>query len=473
MHILGDIPLVGTMPSLVNGVVIILVWAFFFVSTSRAGGVGYATRLACVLLGGVTTVTALVWLVLEKTWKPFGGGTAIGVYVAGWALIVLIGLAIGSYCARGQTRLVPWFKRRRATGPRSSKPRASFSQRWASIRWKSVARVVGACAAFVCGTVACVNVVNNSFALYPSVDSLVGKEPYTTAQYADVKGTSTSFTPPQGSTIAGAWNGVSPRKKGVLVPFMIPSPVSHFQTTESQVYLPPAYFANPRPLLPVVVLMNGLPGSPSQWFEIGNAGQTLHHFERVHHGLAPVVVAINTTGNDDEDLGCFDTRKAKVQTYMDTDVPQQIQKYFQVSNDPTQWAIGGLSYGGTCALQAIVNNPEPYRYFLDFSGDRTPGTMSAKGNADTYFGGNLNAYLRVNPEDILKRRKFTGIKGVFVAGQSDKSSVRDLKYMNGLAQSAGIDSSFREVPGGHDFGTWRLALVLTLPDVARATRLIG
>ena len=56
----------GTMPSLVNGVVIILVWAFFFVSTARARGVGYATRLACVLLGGVTTVTALVWLVLEK-----------------------------------------------------------------------------------------------------------------------------------------------------------------------------------------------------------------------------------------------------------------------------------------------------------------------------------------------------------------------------------------------------------------------
>ena len=123
----------GTMPSLVNGVVIILVWAFFFVSTARARSVGYVTRLACVLLGGVTTVTALVWIVLEKTWKPFGGGTAIGVYVAGWALIILIGLAIGSYCARGRTRLVPWFKRMR-----SSKPRASFSQRWASIRWKSV-----------------------------------------------------------------------------------------------------------------------------------------------------------------------------------------------------------------------------------------------------------------------------------------------------------------------------------------------
>ena len=97
MHILGDIPLVGTMPSLVNGVVIILVWAFFFVSTARARSVGYVTRLACVLLGGVTTVTALVWIVLEKTWKPFGGGTAIGVYVAGWALIILIGLATVSY----------------------------------------------------------------------------------------------------------------------------------------------------------------------------------------------------------------------------------------------------------------------------------------------------------------------------------------------------------------------------------------
>lgn len=446
----------GWTPSIINALVIILVIGFFFISTARVRSVSGAVRIACAIVSAVTGVVAAVWALLEKVWKPFGGATPAGIYVAGWAFVLIVGCTVMSLVSGG--RIV-------GRGDQETGGRWGRKDTWV--------QAIGACVAVVFGSIACINVVNNSFALYPSVNSLVGPDSYTTAQYKDVQGHATPLIPPHGGTIAHVWRGAMMRNTGVLVPFMIPTPVSHFQTTTAQVYLPPAYFANPRPLLPVIVLMNGLPGTASQWFDLGNAGEALHNFERAHRGLAPVIVAINTTGNGVQDLGCFDTDKNKVQTYMDTDVPQQIQRYFQVSRDPQQWAIGGLSYGGTCAFQAVVNNPRPYRYFLDFSGARTPGALTAQANADTYFGGNLQAYQRVNPEDILNRRRFSGIKGLFISGEADTSSGRDLRYMNRLARKSGIESSFHEVPGAHDFGAWRRSLVFVLPRVAREMKLIG
>ncbi|MFL0447679.1 alpha/beta hydrolase-fold protein [Corynebacterium xerosis] len=65
---------------------------------------------------------------------------------------------------------------------------------------------------------------------------------------------------------------------------------------DAQVHLPPAYFAHPRPKLPVVVLVSGAPGSPEQWFVEGRAGQTLDAFAEGHRGLAPITVAVDANG---------------------------------------------------------------------------------------------------------------------------------------------------------------------------------
>ncbi|MFC8936215.1 alpha/beta hydrolase-fold protein [Rhodococcus sp. NPDC057135] len=35
-----------------------------------------------------------------------------------------------------------------------------------------------------------------------------------------------------------------------------------------------------------------------------------------------------------------------------------MQANLQVNPDPRAWAIGGLSYGGTCALQLATNYPQ-------------------------------------------------------------------------------------------------------------------
>ena len=54
------------------------------------------------------------------------------------------------------------------------------------------------------------------------------------------------------------------------------------------------------------------------------------------------------------------------------DVPAWITTHLQVDRDPTNWAIGGLSLGGTCALQMATNYTDVYPTFLDLSGDPEP-----------------------------------------------------------------------------------------------------
>src|SRR3546814_3201783 len=52
---------------------------------------------------------------------------------------------------------------------------------------------------------------------------------------------------------------------GVVTEAAIPGNVSGFDARPATLYLPPAYLADPRAELPVLVLVAGEPGSPSDW----------------------------------------------------------------------------------------------------------------------------------------------------------------------------------------------------------------
>lgn len=79
--------------------------------------------------------------------------------------------------------------------------------------------------------------------------------------------------------------------EGVLASADIP--VTDFSPRTSYIYLPPAYFAHPRPLLPVLVLMAGQPGSPEDWVSIGHLKRRMDDFAAQHHGLSPIVVSVD------------------------------------------------------------------------------------------------------------------------------------------------------------------------------------
>lgn len=54
---------------------------------------------------------------------------------------------------------------------------------------------------------------------------------------------------------------------------------------------------------------------------------------------------------------CMDSDLGNVFTYLTVDLPSWVKDHLQVSADPRDWAIGGYSYGGTCALQTAVSAP--------------------------------------------------------------------------------------------------------------------
>lgn len=234
-------------------------------------------------------------------------------------------------------------------------------------------------------------------------------------------------------------------------------------------YVPPAYWHNPN--LPVMVMMAGNPGSPMDWFTKGDAAQSLDTFQANHGGASPVMISVDATGSETGNPACSDGPDLKVLTYVTQEVPQLIRDTLRVNNDPQAWTVGGLSYGGTCAMQAITNSPDVYRTFLNFSGEAEPNVGSREKTVQQFYGGNEDAFKQVNAADRLARSQgtdtYTGIVGRFVAGEDDEMSTAALPRLNLLARAAGMQTTYDTVPGGHSYQVWRVALRDSLDLVAQ------
>jgi len=139
---------------------------------------------------------------------------------------------------------------------------------------------------------------------------------------------------------------------GRIAQVVIPGRVSQFGARPAWIYLPPAYLGSPRAVLPVLVLIPGQPGGPEDWLLAGRLAGIVDAFAAAHHGLAPVVAVPDVTGSVFGNPLCMDSRLGRTETYLATEVPEWVASNLQV--DPQRRAIGGFSFGGTCALQLAV-----------------------------------------------------------------------------------------------------------------------
>lgn len=286
--------------------------------------------------------------------------------------------------------------------------------------------------------------------------------------------TSATFTYPELQEFIATHPGEAPalngRPVGALIDVDLASVTSNFDHRNALVYLPPRYFTHPLEKFPVVVLMAGNPGSPSQWFTAGGASITLDEYQASHDGNSPIVVAADGTGSLLGNPMCIGASEQ----YLSVDVPNQLKEKFRTLDDPKHWAIGGLSWGGTCSLQLITNRPGVYRTFLDFSGQAHPVLTSRNETIATLFGGDEAAYNNIDPAVILERVQntdtFKGISGRFIAGEKDEASIKALTHLDELARGAGMDTTFHTVEGGHNYMAWRAALKDSLDFAVESTR---
>lgn len=249
---------------------------------------------------------------------------------------------------------------------------------------------------------------------------------------------------------------------GDVVEAVIPGPVSGFQARPASIYVPPAYLADPRPELPVLVLLTGQPGHVVDWIDGGHLARTMDEFASAHGGLAPVVIVADALGEADANPMCMDSNLGNVFTYLTVDLPAWASVHLQVSPDTTNWAIGGYSYGGTCALQTAVRAPATYPTFLDISGEDEPRRGTHDESVAAAFGDDgpesQTLFDSVSPLTVMASRDFPDTAGAFVVGAEDSEFRPQTRHAYDAAVEAGIDARYLELPGGHSMSVWAPAL---------------
>lgn len=397
----------------------------------------YLLRALPICIAAAAVLAAGLYYVVEKVWRPFPDPIEPEIYV--W-----IGVALGAVAI-----VVP---RVLAAG-------------------RKLTKVISVLAAILV-LVAASAQINLVFSAYPTVGTLVGIEDVDRVDMGELPGPQSD--PVTGDPLDSVWSAPeSMPTDGKLTSATIPPTASGFSARPAEVYLPPAYFTDPRPLLPVLVLLAGQPGEPEDWLNGGMLANTMDAFARDHAGLAPVVVVADGTGSTLANPLCVDSPLGNVDTYLSKDVPDWIKSTLQVNPDPRSWIIGGLSYGGTCSIQMATNHPDVYPTFLDLSGQAEP-TLGDRGRtvADA-FGGNDAAFVAVNPMDLLKTKKYPNSGGAFVVGADDNDYRPGQQAMYNAAKAAGMDVRYLEVPGGHSFAVWSEGLKQELPWLMQRVGLIS
>lgn len=240
---------------------------------------------------------------------------------------------------------------------------------------------------------------------------------------------------------------------GTISSVQIPGIVSGFAARPAYVYLPPAYQAPSRPAMPVLVLVAGQPGSPADWITAGGVATTMNAFAAAHEGLAPVVVIPDVNGSAPGNTMCMDSKIANAGTYLATDVPAWIKTTLRVDPVPARWAVGGFSFGGTCALQMAALHPDIYPSAIDLSGEAEPALgPDRSATIAQAFGGNTAAFDAVSPLKVLAAGHYSHSRIYLAAGAQDGTFSGYQARTADAAAKAGMSVRTVLVPGqGHSW----------------------
>ena len=253
----------------------------------------------------------------------------------------------------------------------------------------------------------------------------------------------------------------------------VATPLSYkIETYDSQVMgasrtygvsLPPGYGQNPKQRYPVVFLLHGGHGYPTDWF-IQNKGQALKTVEQLYTtGKLPPSIIITPDGNDKRgssrywDPEYIDGPNGKVSTAVGDELVKVVQSRYQTLTNPDFWAIGGLSSGGWGAINVGLHNPAHFSILFSHSG---------------YFqdkSGPINSpitYIKTIPPQAKKRLRI-----YLDSGKSDIEEIDQAEQFAKVLNELKIYNLFRQFPGSHTWKYWRKHLADSLTFVGEQFRL--
>jgi S-formylglutathione hydrolase FrmB len=182
--------------------------------------------------------------------------------------------------------------------------------------------------------------------------------------------------------------------------------------------------------------------------------------------VAPVTVVVDPNGSASANTLCMDSRIARADTFLARDVPDWINRTFDVDPDPRNWAVGGFSFGGTCAMQMVTRHPNVYGAALAFSSEKEPALAKERDKTiQATFGADVAAFDRLTPLSVLAKDRFDGHGVFFAAGERDPEFTGYMDVLSEAARKAGFtvethrianvghswETAANGLPGGLDF----------------------
>ncbi|KPM51822.1 esterase [Frankia sp. R43] len=343
------------------------------------------------------------------------------VIISGWFLSALVALAV--ICWAGCALLA--VRRRGRAGP-----------------------IAAGCLAFLLTVAAAADLVNAHYGYLPRLDDVLGVKSWPTAS-ADA-----ALAPGSGRRYPD----------GVVIELPITGTHSGFGTRDAMIYLPPQYFTEPRARFPVVYLLHGSPGVPTDWFRGGEAAQIgadAAAGRSPGRGPQPaILVAPRVSRGWLDDSECVDGATEHVETYVIQDVIPTIDARLRSIPARADRVLAGMSAGGFCALNLGLRHRDLVATIIDLSGLTRPtydaGTAKLFGPrpdlAQVVAANTPARYASTLPPNPPMRVWLD-------CGRADHEPLDDIREMaRVLSGRRGFTVTLRLRPGGHDFGVWRPAL---------------
>jgi S-formylglutathione hydrolase FrmB len=349
------------------------------------------------------------------------------------------------------------------------KERLVRSRKRKKIRWRlHHAHIYAACALMTAGSlVFAFTLLNNYYKYFPTISSVFGGSPVV-SQGSTVVQYSSKAQAIQRKSVEATVAALDSRTSGTVSPVEIPGTVSGFAARGAYVYQPAVTTLNNGVQLPVLVMLAGLPGQPQDWLNGGAAQQTLDDFAKGHDGVTPLVFFVDDTGTFANDTECVDSPRGNVETYLTVDVPNYIKSHYHVMLDPSNWGVAGLSMGGTCAINLVLDHPNVYRVFGDYSGELGAEIGSEAQTVAGLFGGSKAEWAAHQPNLLLKKpgaaARYKGVSGYFGNGRGDSLAVTSaMKTLYMESKKDGLDVGYEAIEGEHTFAVWKQNFEDSLP----------
>ncbi|WP_166644408.1 alpha/beta hydrolase-fold protein [Microbacterium sp. BK668] len=238
-----------------------------------------------------------------------------------------------------------------------------------------------------------------------------------------------TFQVPGGETLRGEYTTpVAPEARGHVQVMDYTSSASGNPTRSAYVWTPPDYDPERAEAYPVLYLQHGGGQTWTDWIQVGFAAQILDNYYAKGNIVPMVVVMANGNGVN-----------------FPNEITQRItvaaQAQYNVSGDPADRALAGLSMGSQAALSTMYTFPGQFAYI---------GAMSAFTNPPA-------------SADVTAINDGTELLRIYSGDIQDFTYQQTLGLVTAL-NNRGIEHEFAPIiPGPHSWDVWQKALIDFLP----------